>query len=174
MVSTFYYNSLSTTSRLLIQRRFCKISLDLKSSLINAFNGTRALEDISLLNSFRHLEALSGSKPALLYFGSRYIGTSKKSFSLLKVDLRSHLAYMFLERVTTLLLPNLQKRVGRLVNSYVTAPTFVLNCKDLQLFTGYIPNFYSDPLTIQIELVKNSYNKVLRDFLLLYKFNFVQ
>jgi len=174
MLSTLYYHSFSFSSRFLSQRSNQEVSLDLTVSLLTSLNGTRGLEDMGILNSFRHIELLSGKKPCLVYFGSRYVGTTKKSFSLLKVNLRSVTAYTFLEGMATLLLPNYQKRVGRFLSSSVAPSGITINCTDLQLFNGYVPNFVSDPILIKVRSCNHPVTKTFIDMLYLYKFNFVQ
>lgn len=172
MTSTFLYTGISFSSRFALQRHYVSPLLDLKVSVLTSVNDTRSLEDIKLLNSFRHIESITGRKPVLVYFGSKYLGTVKRSFSLIKVDFRSRGSYFFIEQLATLLLPNLQKRFGRSIASGST-PKVQLFCKDLQLFSNYSALFSCDPISFSVSSSSSLLNKVFFDFLCLYKFNFL-
>jgi hypothetical protein len=171
MVSSFYYFSFFFVSRVSAQRSSFPLSTILKVSLVVAVRDNRNLEDVKILNSFRHLEAISGRKPSLAHFGSKYVGTVKRTFFLVRVDLRDKAAYSFIERVAVLLLPNLQKRLGR--STLRTSSTKIqIHCRDLQLFSNYSVLLSHDPVTISVFFLQQ-FGRALIDALCLYKFNFL-
>jgi len=168
----YYYNFFAT--RVLLQKFYIQYPVNVSSVYIEVSSNTLSnVDDISILKSLRAIELISGQKPFIMSSGSRYVGTSKRSYFSAAVNIRNNNIFSFLELLTSCFVPNFQKRIGVLSDSsMLKGNQFTVACKDIQLFTGY--EGPTVPYNLLITLAPNFAGFPFFDLLQLYKFNFLR
>ena len=169
--SLLYYKN-NLTARFLGQKHYLFFPSDLSISLVVSTNDTRSSEDVRLLNALKNMEYITGQKPILAYTKSRYVGTVKRSISLVKLNLAKSNVYHFLQELSIFLLPYLQKRFGSTSIKTLKNGNFTFFCKDFQFFYAYPNNLLSDGFRVSITSSSPCYF-LLVDSLQLHKFNFI-
>ena len=171
--SSYNYYNTCFIRRAMVQKHGQPAPLLSSVTLEVANSNLTSVEDIEVLHSLRVLELLVGQKAVLAYTGSRYVGTSKKSYFFASVTLQKQWMYPFLLFLTLFLLPNLQKLGGRFTSEWVRGSTFSISCKDPQLFEGYFAEPLNSNLKVTIK-AKNSSVASFLDILQTFKFNIYQ
>lgn len=172
MFSTYSYYYSNFLRRVFLQKhiscpRILNITLQISQSQL------LTVEDSEITNSLVALELLSGQKAYLAKSGSRFVGTSKKSFFLADVSLRKTRFFAVLEVLALFLLPNLQRRLGLFTTSWFQGDTLAICCKDLQLFENYFAVCLKSNLVINLGIVASD-NFARLDLLQFLKFNIQQ
>ena len=131
------------------------------------------MEDFEVLHALKGLEDISGQKSVLQYFGSRYVGTTKKAYYLALVDVRKEWLFFALESLSLFFIPNFQKRIGQFDTSIVQNNPLILCCKDLQIFQNYYSSSLKSNFLLNFYTSGGSLLSFL-DELQCYKFNVKQ
>jgi hypothetical protein len=169
-VSSFqYYNDFFLT-RFLVQKHFRNAPVVTDIFLRVSNNKLSTIEDPEIVRALHTLELLSGRKAKILKQGSRYVGTSKKSFFSVGTMLPKSFRYPFIEALSYFFLIDFQKREGLWTIQRVKRGSFTICCKDIQLFEQLYLPIISSNLLITFRFSPN-YSKGFFELLKAFKFH---
>lgn len=168
--SSYRYYHDGLIYRFLLQKHNGQVSCLSELSFRVSNTDMPSIEDFDMLHSLRSLEDISGQKSTLKYSGSRYVGTTKKSFYLSVANIRKGFTFFTLEVLSLFFMSNFQKRHGRFGTWTFNKGAFVICCKDLQIFQNYYFSFLKSNFLINFYAFGGS-KQCLLDELQLYKFN---
>lgn len=167
----YYYNS--ALYRLLFQKHNGGVAVISSLSFRVSNTDVASVEDFEVLHTLKGLEDVTGRKSSLQYFGSRYVGTTKKAYYLALVDVRKDLLFFVLESLSLFFISNFHKRFGQFDTSVFQKIPFTLCCKDLQIFQNYYLSSLKSNFLVSFYASGGSILSFL-DELQCYKFNIKQ